>query len=459
MKKLIIITLVLTMLFSMIAYGAEFSDLKDDAYSEAVSYLHERGFISGYPDGTIKLERPITRAEVSIASLRILGHGDVDSVEEATFSDTRNHWAKDYIEKSKQLGLLTGYPDGTFKPDSKITYDEAITIIVRMCEDESTISELKLWPTDYINYAKENGYLKNLNYEEKYGEANRGDTFLIIYNALTKEQNYSNLDFNNYIERLSISTTYFKDGEKGRYSSDLPKNNIDNIVVKINLNHEAFNKDEIMPINIELTNVKTDEKILVDELIDIKSETESTSEEVLIDIEKFNFGPTYYDEFDNTDFIVKAYYKKNILDSKKISFYWDNSKEEEYSKDIKINELKFYAQSITEYNNNDLSNIYYTNTFYFDEELNYISAWGEIEWPETEEYLTIPLTFILDGKGILETNLWFNVYKDMDTTYRNTLLSIYHYKGDDHSWDTGTYDVEIKAFGETLIKDSFKIKW
>jgi len=459
MKKIIIITLTLTLLFSITAYGAEFSDLKDDVYSEAATYLHERGFISGYPDGTIKLERPITRAEVSITSLRILGHGDVESIEESSFSDTKNHWAKDYIEKSKQLGLLTGYPDGTFKPDSKITYDEAITIIVRMIEDESTISELKLWPTDYINFAKENGYLRNLNYEEKYGEANRGDTFLIIYNALTKEQNYSNIDFNEYIERLSISTAYLKDGERGRYSTELPKNNIDNIVVKINLDHKLFNEDEIMPINIELTNVKTDEKILIDELIDIKSETESTSEEVLIDIEKLNFGSTYYDEVDSTDFIIKAYYKKNILDSKKISFYWDDSKEEEYSKGIQINELKYYGQSTTEINNNDLSNIYYTDTFYYDKGLNYISTWAEIEWPETEEYLTIPLTFILEGKGVLETNLWFEVYKDMDTTFKDTLISVYHYKGEDHPWETGTYDVEIEAFGETLIKDSFKIEW
>src|SRR6056297_3126633 len=103
MKKIILITLILTLLFTTIAYGAEFSDLEDDVYSEVVNYLHDRGFISGYPDGTIKLERHITRAEVSLASLRVLGHGDVDSVEETSFSDTKKHWARDYIEFSKNL--------------------------------------------------------------------------------------------------------------------------------------------------------------------------------------------------------------------------------------------------------------------------------------------------------------------------------------------------------------------
>ena len=60
------------------------------------------------------------------------------------FSDIEGHWAEDDIVKFFNKGYIHGYPDGTFKPDKNITRAEAVTIInniINAAEKESTVSD------------------------------------------------------------------------------------------------------------------------------------------------------------------------------------------------------------------------------------------------------------------------------------------------------------------------------
>ena len=106
-----------------------YSDVSEDAwYNNAVSTLSNAGIIDGYEDGTFKPDGNITRAEFATIAVRFF---------EATydggdlFSDIAGHWAQDYINEAANAGIVDGYPDGTFQPQQLITRAEAMTMVNR----------------------------------------------------------------------------------------------------------------------------------------------------------------------------------------------------------------------------------------------------------------------------------------------------------------------------------------
>lgn len=106
-----------------------FSDVASDRWSnEAISTLANGGYISGYEDGTFKPEAAITRAEFVTIIARFINTTAVD----AGFSDVDGHWAAEAINKVVDKAWIEGYTDGTFKPDAHITRAEVATIVNRM---------------------------------------------------------------------------------------------------------------------------------------------------------------------------------------------------------------------------------------------------------------------------------------------------------------------------------------
>lgn len=103
----------------------KFTDANNQWYSEAINYVVNKGLISGYPDGTFKPNANITRAEFA---QMISGYVTVGG-NATNFKDVNDHWAKEAIEKLYGNKSVTGYPDGTFKPNDEITRAEAVTIL------------------------------------------------------------------------------------------------------------------------------------------------------------------------------------------------------------------------------------------------------------------------------------------------------------------------------------------
>lgn len=125
-----------------------FSDVNaDDWFNKAVSSLAKGGYLTGYEDGTFKPNAPITRAEFATIAVRF---ADEATAASNAFKDIDSHWAKDYILKDVSLGWITGYEDGTFRPDDLITRAEAMTIInrvlVRYVNAEGLHKDAKVWP-------------------------------------------------------------------------------------------------------------------------------------------------------------------------------------------------------------------------------------------------------------------------------------------------------------------------
>lgn len=108
----------------------EFTDVAATAwYNTEISTAAAAGIINGYDDDTFRPDQKITRAEFAAIASRfttIKHEGD------SLFSDIDDHWAKDAINDAAATGWITGYSDGSFKPDEYITRAEAITLINRV---------------------------------------------------------------------------------------------------------------------------------------------------------------------------------------------------------------------------------------------------------------------------------------------------------------------------------------
>jgi uncharacterized repeat protein (TIGR01451 family) len=97
-------------------------------YVEAV---HRLGIMTGFPDGTFRPDDPATRANVAVAMIRARGIDPVAFLPAAPFSDISGHWAIKEIETAYVLRIIEGLPDGTFHPDAPIVRAETVTLIDR----------------------------------------------------------------------------------------------------------------------------------------------------------------------------------------------------------------------------------------------------------------------------------------------------------------------------------------
>ena len=106
-----------------------FSDVSQDAwYARFVKTLAGMGVITGYPDGTFRPNEPITRAELTALITRFVDAASVNANNRFTdLSDT--HWAFGSIMQAYSNEWVSGYPDEMFKPDANITRAEAVTVI------------------------------------------------------------------------------------------------------------------------------------------------------------------------------------------------------------------------------------------------------------------------------------------------------------------------------------------
>ncbi|MBC7822763.1 MAG: S-layer homology domain-containing protein [Candidatus Parcubacteria bacterium] len=105
------------------------SDVRGHWAETFIQGLISRNLISGFPDGTYKPEAPITRAQY--ASIVAKAY-DLPLKQSATnFSDVpQNFWALDSITKSNRMGFIAGFPDGTFRPGQNLTRVQALVSLV-----------------------------------------------------------------------------------------------------------------------------------------------------------------------------------------------------------------------------------------------------------------------------------------------------------------------------------------
>ena len=123
-------------------------------------------FLVGYNGGTFGPERNMTRAEVTTMFARLLTEQiEADKTYSNTFTDVpKGYWAANYIGYMQQFGIITGYSDGNFRPDAPVTRAEFAAIASRfekLTEGSKSFTDVPdtYWAARYINFAATRGWV------------------------------------------------------------------------------------------------------------------------------------------------------------------------------------------------------------------------------------------------------------------------------------------------------------
>jgi hypothetical protein len=156
-KRLTVIMLVVAMILGTAGIaGATPVDVVGSNCEEAINYLMDLGIVAGYPDGTYQPYRTLTRAEMAkiivLAKLGAQGEQMAGYLKGAySFSDVpATHWASGYVMLAKNLGIVNGYPGGTYMPEGAVTYAELLKMLV---EAAGLNPAAGVWPTNYLTAA------------------------------------------------------------------------------------------------------------------------------------------------------------------------------------------------------------------------------------------------------------------------------------------------------------------
>lgn len=198
------------------------SNEKDWSSQEIFIYKDEvpstsKGYLTGYPDGTIKPDNSITRGEVAAIFARAFELEENGKAK--TFKDLKStQWAYKYIQACAQNGIIEGYTDGTFKQGNNITVNELATMIYRVTgipnNDPLIVTkkyeEKSTWEKNYIVGLERLNMLESLNTKDHAKNATRGDVIHLVNEALflnpdsSFTSNFKDLP-NNHVYKNDIS--------------------------------------------------------------------------------------------------------------------------------------------------------------------------------------------------------------------------------------------------------------
>ncbi len=150
---------------SSLQVGNHFPDVpKSAAYFEAVNTLYEIGIITGDENGNFNPNSTITRAEAATMICRLLGMEDeAKSMTTATFSDLpRSHWANGYVAKAAEMGIINGHGNGKFEPESPVTCEQMLKMLVCAWGWSEQAEELGGYPDGYVAVADELGFTDDI---------------------------------------------------------------------------------------------------------------------------------------------------------------------------------------------------------------------------------------------------------------------------------------------------------
>jgi len=139
-KKIFIVLIMLLSFLNaglMPALAENFYDVNQDYWAyQSIQDLSGQNIISGYSDNTFRPDNSVTRAEFATMIIKSLNREGMPITRKANFSDVSlSFWAYDNIQRAYDLGLISGFSNGTFKPSSYITRAEVLAILSKTVQD------------------------------------------------------------------------------------------------------------------------------------------------------------------------------------------------------------------------------------------------------------------------------------------------------------------------------------
>ena len=129
---------------------------KDNYYQKSLALCSSLGIISGYEDGSVKPDSKVTRAEMASIVLRMLAITSWTPYQNGFTDVTTAHWAADQIQTAQDAGIISGMGDGTFVPDGDVTYAQVVVMLVNAMnyqDDANYYTNGSHWASGYMKAA------------------------------------------------------------------------------------------------------------------------------------------------------------------------------------------------------------------------------------------------------------------------------------------------------------------
>lgn len=204
-KRILNMLIICTLITGMFHFN---TFAKEGTYSEdsAITLVRTLGIMVGDGNGNMQLNKNVSRAEFAKIAVMMSSYRNLVPKTSTTsvFSDCNfKHWASGYVKVAVANGIITGYPNGTFKPDNTVTLEEACTVMLKLLgytNDDFGNS----WPYGQIGIAKNIHLLDNMT--NNVGDSlKRYDVLKLVYNTLVANPKTANDSSAKYLEQLDCN--------------------------------------------------------------------------------------------------------------------------------------------------------------------------------------------------------------------------------------------------------------
>lgn len=354
-SKLVLYLLVFTMSISILPItcfanssekSLKFNDVSENYWGKnSIKKLADKGIVKGYSDGTFKPYKDITRGEFISLVNKSFGFSKKSSVK---FKDVlSDSWCYDAISVAVGEGYTKGYPDGTFRPNAKMSRAEAATFLTRIFmktnsdKVESRVDfkdNLPEWAKDSIDYVVEKGYMKG--YPDGTFQANKSITRAEVCSLIDNAE----ADIRDF--RVKNSKT--NEDINKKLEKDKKENNVDGY--KSSHSNNKSNSNNKGTINIENESKENNNEDTKESEHSVTPSNPNKSEDSsnplsMVQVDK-NFFIFDVKDSDNKD-AIKNILKEKYLSSDKYfigKIFKDNSKVLLYADNIKIKCKKYTNQ-------------------------------------------------------------------------------------------------------------------
>lgn len=189
---LVVILALLTASSTIYAFEGE-----TDKFSESLEHLIKLNIIQNYVETDFNPKENMTRAETAVMLRRMMNPDTTTGISGGYFLNAEgileefgdNRYAVAEIDVLKKINVISGYDDGSIRPDREITYSECIKMLVCMLGYKDDAIRKGGWSKGYVKCAEEIGLLQNISVKEYSLNAVKGDVVIMINNALSIPRN------------------------------------------------------------------------------------------------------------------------------------------------------------------------------------------------------------------------------------------------------------------------------
>lgn len=222
MKRFLSAFICVIMIFSMLPSALAATDTSNYDEANAILLSKTLKIMVGDEDGNMRLDDFVSRAEFTKIAITMSAYRNMVPPNSTTsfFKDCNfKHWAAPYVRLAVTNGLITGYPDGTFRPENTVLLEEAVTVLLKLLGFTSEDFGSS-WPYGQIGIATNQHVLDNVSCQVG-AELSRRDVLKLVYNTLvaqpkdaqTVDTKYlQSLNCNVYEDAVLIATNKENDG-------------------------------------------------------------------------------------------------------------------------------------------------------------------------------------------------------------------------------------------------------